>query len=240
MEAKLEKRLKILTSMCDNTERLSIPYTFALFMDLAAEHGTNIGVGADDLAEKGLFWLTVKTKILFHKRPKMMSEITASTWPEVPGRMRCNRDYMLSDENGILVEGKTEWAMIDMQSGRLHKTIDAYPEELEHITYKVCDTPFLRISEDFEECEEISAYTVRSTDIDLGQHMNNAAYATVLFGAFSCKEITELDPKEVEIVFRSPSYEGETLSIRRRSTESGIEIGMIKADGKAAAVAFIG
>ena len=240
MDAKFEKSLKVLTSMCDNTKCLSIPYTFSLFMDLAAEHGTDIGVGADDLAKKGLFWLTAKTKIIFHSRPEMMETITAATWPEAPGRLRCNRYYALSSGTSLIAEGKTEWALINIESGRLEKTIGIYPPELEHIEDKVCDLPFRKISEDFENCSEIAKYAVRSTDIDLGQHMNNAVYANILFGAFSCKEIADLAPTEVEIIFRSPCFEGETLSIRRRDAENGLEIGMIKKDGKAAAVAFIG
>ena len=49
--------------MCDNTGGIGIPAIFSLFMDLATEHGAMIKMGAEDLAEKGLFWLTVKTKV---------------------------------------------------------------------------------------------------------------------------------------------------------------------------------
>lgn len=36
-----------------------------------------IRLGADDLGAKGLFWLTVKTKVKVHARPKLMQTVTA-------------------------------------------------------------------------------------------------------------------------------------------------------------------
>ena len=54
MENKLDKKSKIVISMCDNEGQLSVPALFSLFMDLASEHGTMIRLGSEDLAEKGL------------------------------------------------------------------------------------------------------------------------------------------------------------------------------------------
>ena len=109
MDAKFVKKFKVLTSMCDNTKRLSIPYTFSLFMDLAAEHGTDIGVGADDLAKKGLFWLTTKTKIIFHSRPEMMETITAE--------LTANPKILVIAEGGQKAGFEDAYTALDTQFG---------------------------------------------------------------------------------------------------------------------------
>ena len=239
MENKLTKNITILTSQCDHTASLSIPAVFSLFMDLASEHGTMIRLGADDLAEKGLFWLTVKTKVKVYQRPKLMEKVTAETWPEKPGKIRCNRYYRLCSGDAVCAEGKTEWAMIHKDTGKLCALAEAYPEDMEHCPEVVCENPYARISENFTDCEILDNYRVRSTDIDLGQHMNNSAYIRVFFGALSCNEWESLDIKEIDVIFRSPSFEGEILTICKRNTENGFDIGILHADGKAAVVARV-
>ena len=237
MEAKLTKKIRIPVSFCDHTSHLSSHGVFSLFMDLASEHGSDIGLGIDQLSKKGLIWLTVKTKIRFLERPSMLQSVTAETWPEQPGKIRCNRYYTLRDQDRLLVEGKSEWAMLELASGRLQKNADAYPPELEHCTDIVCTEPFARIDEDFSQCPELLSYTVRSTDIDMSQHMNNAAYLRVLFSALSCQMLDHAAISEAEAHFRTQCYEGEVLSVRLRETETGYDAGILKEDGKPAVTA---
>lgn len=239
MSCKLEREQLIHTSMCDNTSKLGIPNIFSLFMDLACEHGAQINLGADDLAKKDLIWLTVRTKIEILRRPEMQSTVIAESWPEKPGSIRCNRYYKLSDEDGVLVTGKSEWAMLNIKTGRLSKIADAYPAHLDHCPDTVCAEPFSNISKDFSNNEILENYTVRSTDIDLAQHMNNAAYLKMVFGAFSCKELEQMNIKGVEISFRSPCFEGDNLILRQRKADNGIEIGIFRPDDTLAATVKI-
>lgn len=237
MKCQLQKPYTVLTSVCDHNARLSIPAIFSLFMDLASEHAAAIGLGADKLSEKGMFWLTVRTKLQIGTRPHLTQTVDAITWPEAPGRARCNRYYTLTDPNGdLLVSGKTEWAIIEVESGKLCRIADIYPSDLDHLPDTVCDEPFARIPEDFSDAEVIGSYTVRSTDIDLGQHMNNAAYPRALFGLFSCAETDAMNIREIEVTFRTPCFEGETLTVCRRAVDGATEYGMIRPDGKAAAL----
>ena len=237
MQAKMEKEMRVLIGMCDHMGRMSIPSIFSLFMDLATEHGSDIRLGIDDLAEKGLFWLTVKTKVRIMERPEMMSDIMAETWPETPGRASCNRYYALRKEGRTIVEGKSEWAIIEKDSGKLRKLAEVYPGDIEHCPDTVCDGPYMRLSKDFSGCEEIGRYTVRSTDIDIGQHMNNAAYVHAMFGAFSCRELDTMNVQEAEVHFRAPCFEGDRLSVFRRDTDGGVELGILRSDGTTAVCA---
>lgn len=239
MKNKLEKKLLVLPSQCDETARLRVPALFEIFMDLASEHAPMMGMGAPALAERGLFWLTVKTRVRVHARPEMLTQMHAETWPEKPGRLRCNRYYRLTNEQGLLAEGKTEWAILHVESGRVMPTAQVYERSLEHLEETLLEEPFTRIREDFSDAEVLERYRVRSTDIDLGQHMNNAAYPRALFGAISTAEWKERPVREMDVIFRSPSYEGEVLTICRRNTPDGMELAMLHEDGRAAAVARV-
>jgi acyl-ACP thioesterase len=231
MKCKMDKEITVLPSLCDNTAKLSVPSIVSLFMDLASEHAPKIGLGADVLAEKDMFWITVRTKISIIERPTMPDTVLASTWPEAPGRIRCNRYYKLSSDNKDLALGKTEWAIIDKNSGRPVRISDIYPEGIEHIEDNLSLEAFSKISEDISTCEKIYSYHIRSTDIDLAQHMNNAAYIRALFGALSSEELEEMNIKGLEVNFRTPCYEGERLDIYKRDKE----FLMVKEGGKVAA-----
>lgn len=237
MECKMGKQLLVPASMCDHTGRLAIPHIFSLFMDLATEHGDAMGLGMDVLAKKNLIWLTVKTRIRIFERPAMLQTLSALTWPETPGRIRCNRFYQLASENGIVAEGKTEWAMMDTVTGRLARIADTYPHELEHRDTAACEGPFARISDDFSNCKKLTEFTVRSADIDAAQHMNNAAYVHAMFGAFSCRELDAMNVREAEVHFRAPCFEGDRLSVFRRDTDGGVELGILRSDGTTAVCA---
>ena len=236
MRNKLEKPALIQISQCDQTGRLSLPGLFTLFMDLATEHGAELGMGMDVLAERGLIWVAAKTRILLHEAPAMLTVPTAATWPEVPGRLRCNRYYSLRDGDRMLAEGKTEWIMLEPATGRMAKTEGNYTAVIEHCPDVVCDLPFSRIDDHFEEAAELRRYTVCSGDIDVSRHMNNVQYVRALLGSLSCAQIEALRITGAEAIFRIQCYEGEVLSLRMRDWENGIDLAAVKEDGKTAMI----
>lgn len=236
MDNKLSREYVVPISFCDKNAQLSFTGIFNLFMDLATEHAALLGIGNNALKEKNCFWVAAKSRISIKSRPFMLHRVIASTWPEKPKNIRYNRYYTVSDESGIIIEGKTEWAILDSTSGRPRKSSDVYPQDMEHLPDTVCDAPFERISADFGECAEIARHRVESQDIDLSCHMNNVAYVRAVLSAFTTKEIDEMNIKEIEVAYRLQCFEGEMLSIRRRDTNGAVEIGIVKEDSSTAAV----
>jgi len=238
MRGYYERPLTILPSMCDATAKLGVPNAFALFMDLATEHAETLGIGMNGLMKQGLFWLTVRTRIRFIDRPALTETVTLRTWPEKPERSRCNRDYAILRGDRIIVAGKTEWMIMNLKTNRLHPVDGVFPADLEILEDKVLPEPFARMTDDFDGADSLGSYTVRSTDIDLGGHMNNAAYVRAIAGAFSSKEWQAMDIREMEVAFRSPCFEGETLEIQRRANDAGTDVRLSR-DGKTIVLARI-
>ena len=234
MNTRFEKKTNVALSLCDNTGKLSIYNIFTLFMDIATEHAYELKLSSDVLGDN-LFWITVRTKVKILDRPKMSDVVTLTTWPEKPSRVRANRHYLISDGDRELVKGKSEWTVVDTSTGKLCRVGDLYPDGFEFCEELAVEDKFSRISDDFTDAQTLCEYTVRSIDIDLVQHMNNAAYIRTLMGAFMTKELMENPIKEIEITYKAQSYEGETLTIKYRDTEDGVEYGMIKPDSTVAA-----
>ncbi len=233
---KLTKELTVLPGMCDSAATLGVPDTFALFMDIATEHACALGNGIDVLSSRGLFWLAVRTRVRFFRRPKMLERVTLSTWPESPGKLRANRDYIIEQGEAPLVAGKTEWTVLDTASGRLHPMADVFASGDAALPEPVWDEPFTRMPDD--GLDEFARYTVRSTDIDLGGHMNNVAYIRALASLFSCEAWQGARIRELEIAYRSACYEGDTLVWQRHIAEDGsVALRAALDDGKTIALA---
>lgn len=240
--AKMTKELIILPSQCDDSGRLGIAQTFELFMDLATQHADQLGFGLRQLSPKNLFWLTVKTKVHFYHRPAMLESVQAATWPEQPGKVRANRHYGLYQGDTLLAGGLTEWAVINLKEGTLARMEDIYPQDLCVCEETTLPEGFHRITEDFSE-EPFGVYKVKSTDIDLGRHMNNTAYVKAMLSFFSTKELSSMQITDVEVNFRSQSFEQECLEVfMRESTEEDTHIREIRlshAEGKEAGKAAV-
>ena len=235
MQDKYTKELTILPSVCDSTAALGVPDTFALFMDIATEHSCALGCGLDVLGPRGLFWLTVRTRVKFFRRPKMLERVTLSTWPEAPGKLRVNRCYAIEGGGGLLAAGKTEWAVLDQSTGRLHPMEDVFAPDPASLPESVWDEPFTRMPD--EPLGEFARYTVRSTDIDLGGHMNNAAYLRALAGLFPCGAWQGMNLRETEIAYRAACYEGDTLCWQKRGDGKTLALRAALPDGKTIALA---
>lgn len=232
MKAKYSEETKVMLSRCDSTKRLSIPDTFAIFMDIATKHADILKVSDREFGPKGLFWIVVRTKVHFCFRPKLMDNITVTTWPETAGRVRCVRDYIIESGGKTAVVGKSEWAVIELESGKLQPTRDIYPDDIE-IVDDICPIePFSRVNVDFSAAETFAEYCVNSTDIDFGGHMNNAAYIRALASVFSSEQWNKMDISDIEITYKNQCYEGDVLELRKLETAEGTVIGFLLPDGK--------
>ena len=239
MEASFTRKQTITPGLCDASGRLSCADTFRIFQDVASEHAERMGLGGVAMQKKHAFWMTVRTRVHFYKRPWMMQEVDLSTWPMAPGRMRCDRCYRLCDGETLLAEGRTEWCVYDTQLGAVRSTEGLFDPETDFHGELLLPAPYARFRHDFTEADRACTHVVRASDIDVGRHMNNVAYLRMLMDVFSVAEQEKLRITEMEILFCMPCFEGEELDVLRRRTDFGYEFGVRRPDGRYAALALL-
>lgn len=227
--------LEIRFSQCDHSGHLGLDHACSLCMDLAGAHAALLGCGVAQLARQGRWWVAVKTLLRLERRPALGQLCQASTWPEPPGRVSSCRDYLLQCGDETLLRARTEWAVLD-GAGRLQAARELYAPELRFAPERALDRPFRRFPGTFPD-PPFADYRVRSTDIDLAGHMNNAAYVRMLLGLFSTAELDAQPLRELELHYRAAAYEGETLLLRRRDTPEGLELEATKPAGEAVLLA---
>ena len=221
-------------SDCDSTGHLALSALFDLFMDMAAQHSDAIGNGVRQLLPQGRFWVTAKTIIRFLERPHMMQSVELSTWPEnIKGLkgLKGSRDYLVRSMKGeVLLDGKTEWTMLDKNTNSYVELHTVYPEDFPFCEEEACPQNYFKIKDDFTE-EPFASYKVRSLDTDFVGHMNNVAYVRAFADCFSAEEWNRMDIKELEIHFRRPCFEGDVLEFSKRPGPEGYTEVRAAADG---------
>lgn len=230
MQPIFEQNILIPPSACDYSGRLGYAGAFAVLMDLATEHAEHLGIGLAAMKAKNRFWVTVRTKIIFHERPAVSEAVRLITWPEKPGAVRCNRSYEIRRGDKLLIAGRTEWAVMNTEANAIAPAADLFPADLDYVSVSSVSEPFVRIPARFDGTEPFASYTVRSTDIDLGGHMNNAAYPRALFGAFSAKELEAMQARSIDLIFRAPCYEGEKLDFYKKESEGVTDLRIARGD----------
>ena len=223
MANRYTQQLKILASDVDYEIRLSYPDIFALFQNIAVAHSEELGYDQPKMTPKGLFWVTSRVKIRISKRPLQGEAVELATWPEKPDRIRGRRNYRFTQDGQTIIEGTSEWVVIDRNKNRLYMLDNLYESGFEFFQEKVLPESFHRFSAEFTG-QPFAEYTVRSIDIDLVGHMNNVSYLRALFGLFSRKELEEMDIHGVECYYKVSCYEGDRLLWYKKPAEDGTEL----------------
>lgn len=232
MSNKLTVNSSVKLSQCDNTARMSIYSIFTQFMDMATEHADALKVSSKELGDE-LFWIVTRTKVHIDRRPEISEPITLSTWPQAPVRVRSNRCYTISDSDSVIISGKSEWTVLNVNSGKLMRLTDVFPADTPFCEDIAVEEPFARVNADFTDAEVIGTYKVSSSDIDMVGHMNNSAYIRALCSMFTTKDLSDNEITDIDIAYKAQSYEGETLTVRAKPTEEDntTDYAMVKEDG---------
>ena len=251
-----EKNFTLSPDYCGASARMSPLAAFTMFQAIAAEHAERIGVGGAAMARRGAFWLTLHSRVDFFRWPALAQEVTAATWPEhCEGRsLRCFRSYSLRQGDQLLALGRTQWAVLG-EKGRLIP----FPEEMNRkLVSAIADLYFCptannrknleregiteapaRFRDDLLPEELVQRHTVRSTDIDMGRHMNNVAYVRLLLDCFPASVLAGGEIASMEIHYAAPCFEGEELSVFCRREGSICRMAVRKPDGKTAVLAAV-
>ena len=237
-----EKQIVVTPDYCDAAAQLSPLAAFTIFQGIAAEHAEEIGVGGAAMAEKGEFWLTVHCRVDFLQPAVWMQTLTAATWPEPcdSRAVRCFRSYTLQQEGRPIAVGRTQWAILGPEKKLVPFGQSGFPADFPFSSQTGITDPPTRFADDLPEEALLRRYTVRSTDIDMGRHMNNVAYVRVILDCFSAAQLASGTISSMEVHYAAPCFEGEELAVYGRQEGDVFRVAIKKADtGKAAVLAAV-
>lgn len=236
MQGCFSKKVDVMPDLCDASGKISPLGVFTIFQGLAAQHAELIGVGNEAMAARGEFWLTVHCRVDFFNSAKLLDELTATTWPEkCDGRAyRTFRSGSLYNGDTLIALGRTQWAILGTGGRLMQFAQSGFPADFQFADKTGITATPARFIDDFTPDDYSHSYTVRSTDIDLGHHMNNVAYVRAILDCFPAAVIAEGKISSMEVHYSAQCMENETLSVFIKDEGSTCRIALKKADGKLA------
>jgi acyl-ACP thioesterase len=151
----------------------------------------------------------------------------------------CERDFAIKSGDEILADGRSIWAVISRETGKLVHMDQLYPTGIDFDKPVPEDIAFERLGKKFDDAKHLGSYTVRSVDIDLGGHMNNAAYVRALFSIFTTGELDKMNITDCEVCYKHSCYEGDTLTFYKRRKDNSTEIVGKNGKGETAILAVL-
>lgn len=114
-----------------------------------------------------------------------------------------------------------------------------FPEDFPFVEREGITEAPARFRDDLLPEELVQRHTVRSTDIDMGHHMNNVAYVRLLLDCFPASVLADGKIGSMEVHYAAPCLEGEELSVFCRREGSICRMAVRKPDGKTAVLAAV-
>ena len=188
--------------------------TLCNFMqECASNHAQHLGFGKEYLEKTKRMWALARLHLHVDRLPVVGSTIVVQTWPRGASGVFAFRDFMFYDVagNGI-AEATSSWLLLDIGSkrpGRPDRLLAGMHLETDR---RALDSSLQKLSAP-ETPEILHRYTVRVSDIDVRNHVNNARYVEWLENAFRQIDDVTGALKSFEINFLAEAFVDDTVEI---------------------------
>jgi len=189
---------------------------FDLFQETAGNHALKLNFDVTQLQEKQLTWVLHRLQVRIERYPEWRETVTVRTWPSGGDSLRAYRDFLILDsEENILGRALSYWLMIDLDSRRPvripNEVLNMAPSDIKHVLPVKKERPTPP-----EETDVEKIFSVRKSDLDVNNHVNNARYVEWITETLSEEELLQT----LDIEFKSEcSYGNEVRVTTHRSGE---------------------
>lgn len=210
-----ERKYPINIFNTDLTGRLSAGSLFSFFEDIAGRHANVLGWGRDSLLSGGNFWALSRMMVKIDRLPAALEEITLRTWPRGTDSIYALRDFEMYDEHGMVVAASTSsWIIVDYNSRKVQrpdKTLSLL--NVEFPVKKAVGTNAGKIHLLPSDGQTVTSMRVKTEDIDVNMHVNNARYVTWVMNSYPSEHLISYTPAMIEVNYISEGHIDETVNI---------------------------
>jgi len=207
----------------DTQGRLQIPILCQLLEEAAVAHAAVLGVAVESLIDSGVAWVLSRLHLEMDRWPAADEEIVIETWPEAASRLFTERRFDVLDSTERRIGAvSTLWLVLDLARRRPVRL----PPQVTDRLHEHDLGPEPRKFGDLVAPDPIDrelGFTVRRSDLDLADHVNNTSYVEWAIEAVPDEVWSAADLAELEIHFLSECHHGQNVLSRSQSVENGDE-----------------
>ncbi|TVR00763.1 MAG: hypothetical protein EA399_03520 [Desulfovibrionales bacterium] len=208
---------RVRTSDADLFGLARLDALFSCFQEAAGHHAQELGVGRAALGAHGCFWVLSRCWMQIGQYPAWGREFVVRTWPQGVHRLFAMRHFRLLDPaGGEFGSGISAWVILDAAKRRPvrpgpfleHIVMPNEPEVEGGILEKQCSA---------QEMRQLGVITVPYSDLDVNQHVNNAAYVRWILDSFGQGQHEMEQIRSIRIDYLAETLLGERISIQAQS-----------------------
>ncbi len=214
MDGAMSYQITIPKYHCDLNKTLGMVYLLKEIEQIATVHGESFGGGHQDLLDMNMIFVMSKIGIKIHRIPTMNEQLQIITKPQdLKGVSFLRKSQIATLDGELLIDSQTAWVLIDPTSRRILRP-SVYPytfqiDEGEPDHINVLKTK-LQTSDNI-----VHAYTktIRYSDMDLNNHMNNTIYGNVIMDALPFDLVSSKSPKSIYLHYQKEALLGDQLKV---------------------------
>jgi acyl-CoA thioesterase FadM len=209
----------------DRDQVMLLPALFQLLQEAAIRHADMYGVGAEGIAERGTSWVLNRLAVALTRYPRRDEPVRVETWSTGVRGFRGFREFRVFCGEEQLLAGSSLWLWIDLRTRMLTRV----PTELE-AKFPVggagqpphrADLERLRFAAPAATAPA-TPVSVRFSDCDANDHVNNTAYFDYLQTAL-VRQGRAPHPQRIELQFlRELAPTTEAAEVRLEARVDGV------------------
>ncbi|WP_138429321.1 acyl-[acyl-carrier-protein] thioesterase [Fodinibius saliphilus] len=210
-----KESFKIRASEVASNHQATLPAIGNLLQEIAGNHARKLSFDITDLQENNRTWVLHRLHIQMERLPDWRETICIQTWPSGGDGLRAHRDFLILDNKETIIgRALSYWLILDIESRRPtripEEILKKVPTNSDHVLQQN-EFP----SQPIESPVSKKYFTVRKSDLDLNNHVNNVRFVEWMF---SC--LPDSTPiKNIDIVFKAESTYGDKIIARQMNTD---------------------
>ena len=202
----------------DVSGRASIATVCNWLQETAGNHVTALGWAVDDLAPRGLTWVLSRLHLRLHRLPGWRDDVQIVTWHAGVLRLYGVREFRLTAAQGReLGTATSAWLLIDLESRRPTRPLEALPALDHHSAARILVDPFDKIPGPANP-ERETTLVARLADLDMNRHANNVSVISWALDALPDEVVLGGSLAELEIEFRAEVVLGDCIVVQAQRT----------------------
>ncbi len=233
------KDYEVHTYDTDISRHLSFVSLCNFLQDAAASHAVQLQLGYGDLQRQHLAWVLRQMRVETTGRALWEEDVRIETWPRRPDRLLAHRDFLVTNGKGEeIARATTAWLIIDAEK-RKHILMDPEMFRSYHFRERAVFKESPRSLPRVKEADKLFEKTVRFSDLDMNNHVNNVVYIRWIMDAYQ-QEHEAAYPAHFEIVHGQEILLGQRAGIYCHQGD-GYSLYQVKTEdtGKIAATAVV-
>jgi acyl-ACP thioesterase len=221
MRTTYREAFKVRSYETDTRGRLQVPILCQLLEETAVAHAAILGVAVESLIDSGVAWVLSRLHLEMEHWPGTDEEIEIDTWPEAASRLFTERRFDILDASERRVgSASTLWLVLDLERRRPVRLPPRVTDRLHEHELGPEPRKFGDLAKPDPIDNEL-AFTVRRSDLDLADHVNNTSYVEWAIEAVPDEVWGVADLAELEIHYLSECHHGQTVVSRSHIIDHG-------------------